>query len=116
MWMAWTITGVSACVAVSLALREVFGTRPLSSGSDVHRASVPDVFESDDLRLVPVDSSGVLLVALDEGIVYLETGQPVRKLRLQFMDTVRLRDNAATAEIEITTPREEVRFLPVDTL
>lgn len=116
MWVAWTIAGVSACVAASLALRDVFGTRPFSAGLDSHLATISDVTASDDLRMVPVDSSGVLLVALDEGIVYLETGQPVRKLRLQFVDTVRLRDTAATAAVEITTPREEVRFLPVDTL
>jgi hypothetical protein len=115
-WLPWTIAGVSACIAASLALRDAFWTGPFSSGSGGLPASVSDVTTSSDLRMIPVDSTGVLLVALDEGIVYLENGQAVRKLRLQFVDTVRLRDTAATTAIEITTPREEVRFVPVDTL
>jgi hypothetical protein len=115
-WFAWSIAGVSVCLAAVLVFRDAFRARQSVSPPQVQSANVLNADSSDDLRMVPVDSSGILLVALDEGIVYLESGQPVRKLRLQYVDTVRLRDTAATAAIEITTPREEVRLLPIDTL
>jgi hypothetical protein len=116
LWFAWFVAGVCASISAALLLRDAIETAPNASVSGSQPANSGDIAATDEMRMVPVDTSGMLLVALDEGIVYLESGQPVRKVRLQYVDTVRLRNPGAAAALEITTPREEVRFVPVDTL
>lgn len=116
LWFAWLVAGAFACISAALLVRDAIEAAPNAPASSSQRATSSDIAATDEMLMVPVDSSGMLLVALDEGIVYLESGQPVRKVRLQFVDTVRLRNPGAAAALEITTPREEVRFVPVDTL
>jgi hypothetical protein len=116
LWFAWLVAGVCASISAALLLRDAIESMPNAPVSGSQPANSRDVAATDEMRMVPVDTSGMLLVALDEGIVFLESGQPVRKVRLQYVDTVRLRNPGAAAALEITTPREEVRFVPVDTL
>lgn len=116
MWLPWFVAGASASVAAAVLFRDVVVTKSEMRVSISQPANAWEVASEDEMLMVPVDSSGMLLVALDEGIVYLDSGQPARKVRLQFVDTVRLRNPGAAAALEITTPREEVRFVPVDTL
>ena len=49
-------------------------------------------------------------------LVFLEDGQPARKVRYEFVDTVNLlsTDDARTT-INVSTPREEIRLVPVQT-
>lgn len=115
LWTAWSIAVCSACVAAALLVHDVTGLPGNVSAPADHPAGVSSAAPEDGLRMMPVDTSGVLLATLDEGIVYSDTGEPVRKVRLRFVDTVRLRDPDAQAAVEITYPREEIRYVPVAT-
>jgi hypothetical protein len=63
-----------------------------------------------------VGSSKTLLGTHDEGIVYLEGGLPARRFRFEYVDTINLLStDDSRATINVSYPREEIRFVPVQT-
>lgn len=105
LWFSWSVTAVAACFAIAVLSRE---TTPATS------TPVENTQPADDQRVVPVSSSNTLLAARDEGIVYLDSGQPARRYRLQYVDTFKLRAEGETASIDVSYPREEIRLVPVN--
>jgi hypothetical protein len=111
LWLSW---GVAAAMAVALFTR----TPPASTtGAELATRPAPEASAAAPARFTPVSSTNTLVGALDEGVVFLEDGRPARKVRYEYVDTVNLLgvgDSRAT--IAVTTPREEIRLVPVETL
>jgi hypothetical protein len=61
----------------------------------------------------PVKVDNVLYATRDDGIVTLADGQPARRLRKAYLDTVVWRDPQSNASLRWTVPRSEVVVTPV---
>lgn len=107
---SWSLTAAAAAAAV---IAWWPSDRPATAKLTVDSpAPVEEVLP--ERRIVPVAATNVLTDASDEGLVLLADGRPARRLRLRYVDTVQLRDDDARADIAVSRPREEVRFVPVD--
>lgn len=65
---------------------------------------------------VPLQAEQRLMEAFDEGIVFTEGHDPVRKLRYQFIDTLTMVDENDGSVFTMEIPREEILFVPVTML
>jgi hypothetical protein len=117
LWLSW---GVAAAMTVAYFTR----TPPVPAAptgqetpAAIAAAQSPSATTADSpARFKPVSATNTLISALDEGVVFLEDGQPARKVRYEFLDTVDLRStDDSRATIAVTTPREEIRLVPVQT-
>lgn len=61
----------------------------------------------------PVASSNVLRETRDEGYVLLGDGTTARRVRNRYVDTVTWRDAQTNAYLRWSSPREEIRLIPV---
>jgi hypothetical protein len=115
LWFSWSVAAAAASFAIAVFLR---AHEPAAGGAEAQTgiADGSDLSPPADLRVVPVSSSNTLVAARDEGIVYLDGGQPARRVRLQYLDTVRLRAEDDHASIDVSFPREEIRLVPVNAL
>lgn len=118
LWLSW---GVAAAMAVALFTRTQPASNPGEDSGTASRpatsAAIPTVAtDAAPARFTPVSSTNTLVGALDEGVVFLEDGQPARKVRYEYVDTVNLlsTDDSRTT-INVSTPREEIRLVPVQT-
>ncbi len=104
LWASWCLTAAAAAAACV-----AWWPSPARTGAVVtpEAAIVPG-------KLVPIATSNVLTDARDEGLVLLPDGQPARRVRYHFVDTVQLRDTRDQAALAVSRPREEVRFVPVN--
>lgn len=109
LWASWSLTAAAATVALMAWWPATMASAP---DSIPPAASLTGDTVAGE-RIVPVSTSNVLTDAQDEGIVVLDDGRPARRMRLHFVETVRLRDDGAQADIAVSRPREEVRFVPV---
>lgn len=114
LWLSWTVAGIAACAAVAFAMRppaqpERRGAPPAQFSSPVREA--PTTAGSNRFRAV--SSADYLCGARDEGIVVLDDGVAARKLRLRYVDTVRLRATGGPEAVDVSYPREEIRFVPI---
>jgi len=57
-----------------------------------------------------------LLEAIDDGIVFTEGREPVRKLRYKFVDTLTVVDKNDGSVFTMEIPREEILFVPITLL
>lgn len=103
LWASWALTAAAAALAIA-------AWWPASIGAGTAAQSTTVTPES---NVVPIASTNVLWDARDEGIVVLDDGSAARKVRLHYVDTVRLQDRDASSSIAVSRPREEVRFVPV---
>jgi hypothetical protein len=62
-----------------------------------------------------VSSESVVLDQRDEGTYVLREGGPARKYRVQYVDHAVWRDPQRGRSVTVTRPREEVRFVSLDT-
>jgi hypothetical protein len=108
LWASWSLTAAAAAAAA------VAWWPAGTPAGDLPPQAVVDRPAAVEDGVVPVGTSNVLTGARDEGVVLLEDGRPARRVRLHFVDTVRLRDAADGADIAVSRPREEVRFVPVN--
>ncbi|MBE2215318.1 MAG: hypothetical protein IAE82_15705 [Opitutaceae bacterium] len=116
LWLAW---GVAAAMTVAFFVR----TPPSSPRPGGPATAPPPTVATGPVdqvagtpRFLPVSTTKTLIGALDEGVVFLEDGQPARKVRYEFLDTVDLRSaDAPGARVNVTYPREEIRLVPVQT-
>ena len=102
LWASWMLTAAAAAAAAV-----AWWPQP-APGSDEATSVI-----SADATMVPVGSTNVLLDARDEGLVVLNDGRTAHRVRLRYVDTVRLQDRATSSSIAVSRPREEVRFVPV---
>jgi len=56
------------------------------------------------------------LEAIDDGIVFTEGREPVRKLRYKFVDTLTVVDKNDGSVFTMEIPREEILFVPITLL
>src|SRR5690606_11805061 len=116
LWLAW---GVAAAMTVAFFIRTPSSTaQPAGPAAAPPPTLAPDPVEpgAGPPRFLPVSTTKTLIGALDEGVVFLEDGQPARKVRYEFLDTVDLRSAADPgARVNVTYPREEIRLVPVQT-
>lgn len=110
LWASWSLTS-AAVVALVIAWWPAAGAARSESSPTAEVAPAGDAAER---RIVPVSTSHVLADAQDEGVVVLEDGRAARRLRLLYVETLRLRDGDTHAEIAVRRPREEVCFVPVN--
>lgn len=118
LWLSW---GVAAAMTVAFFSRTP--TAPAAAGPAAVDRPAPSssagstAAQGASPRFTPVATTNTLVGALDEGVVFLEDGRPARKVRYEFLDTVDLRStDDSRATIVVTTPREEIRLVPVPTL
>lgn len=117
LWLSWS---VAAAMTVAFFMRTPPAPThpPGESAAAVSGATSPaaELATEASARFTPVSTTNTLIGTLDEGVVFLEDGQPARKVRYEFLDTVALRStDAPHATIAVTTPREEIRLVPVQT-
>jgi len=111
LWASWSLTA-AALFAVVLAWWPADGRAVETSTVDVPSSAADR--RAVGQEIVPVATTNVLTDASDEGLVLLADGRPARRLRLRYVDTLQLRDAGAQADIAVSRPREEIRFVPVD--
>lgn len=63
----------------------------------------------------PLKARNSLRNRIDEGMVTLENGISARQYRFQFVDTVVWENPADGSQFEVSTPREEIVLVPVQT-
>lgn len=121
LWRAVS-AGLGVCAATLLALLVVSRQPGLADErgparpvSQPPRPAEPSAPRAAPARLVPVDVERTVLRADDEGIFMNQDAQPVRRVRLEFLETERLLDVAGAAWIHRSVPREAVLGLPVRT-
>jgi hypothetical protein len=102
----------AAAVLLALAVGDLFhpGDPRLT---EVAAPSVPP--EKEALAAFhPVDYTQYLLGVNEEEVVYLEEAGPVMPVRLYLLDEVVWQDPARRVVLEVTAPREEVVFFPLE--
>jgi len=114
LWLPW---GVAAAMTVAFLTHRPAATTAQAPTPATETATAAPSLAQDALpRFTPVSTTKTLVGALDEGVVFLEDGRPARKLRYEFVDTVDLLStDASRAMIAVSTPREEIRLVPVQT-
>lgn len=105
----WTGLPVAAALALLLTLNrpgneERTAAAPAAAPATARHA--PDVYR-------PVSVENVLYASEDEGIVTLENGARVHRVRESYVDTVTWRNPQTNASLRWSAPREEVRVVPV---
>ncbi|MDA0346938.1 MAG: hypothetical protein O3C43_11700 [Verrucomicrobia bacterium] len=65
---------------------------------------------------IPLEAEQRLMKAFDDGIVFTDGHDPVRKLRYQFIDTLTMLDKNDGSVFTMEIPREEILFVPVTLL
>jgi hypothetical protein len=68
---------------------------------------------ADALMMKPIALEKLLVSAEDEGLVTLDDGQPARRARLQYVDTITWKNPRTNASLTWSVPREEVRVVPI---
>jgi hypothetical protein len=112
LWISWTITAAAgAALLVVLQSRPPAGAAP--AGTPSARMDRTDAGSSPGLRVLPVSATGAFRGARDEGVVLLRDGSAARKVRYEYVDTVRMRALGGSADVRVSYPREEVRLEPI---
>jgi hypothetical protein len=66
-----------------------------------------------DEGLKPVAAENILYAATDEGVTTLADGTPVRRERLNYVDTFTWKNARTNVSLKWSVPREEIRVVPV---
>lgn len=110
-WLAWSIAAAMT-VAFFARTPPPPDARPAVAGRAM--AGAPSAADAGGFQ--PVSSSNVLVAAQDEGLVLLDNGQPARKVRYEYLDTIKLLStDSSRATVDVSFPREEIRLVPVQT-
>lgn len=105
----WTALPIAAALALLLTLNRSDHEVPTAAAPAVAQATTrptPEVYR-------PVSVENVLYASEDEGIVTLENGARVHRVREAYVDTVTWRNPQTNASLRWSVPREEVRVVPV---
>jgi hypothetical protein len=98
-WGNWAVAGALALVVVTVS-RDGPAVPDHAAGAGVE--SGPDYR--------PVEAARYVVEVVDEGVVTLEDGTPVRRVRESFVDSLTWRDEATKATLVVNLPGEDVSF------
>ena len=115
-WRSW-ILPVAASLALAVTVTSIpflVRDREVEAGSPAVSAGPGQVAKtSTDRPMKPVHATNVLYDAVNEGIVYLDGKTPVRRMRLNYLDTITWENPNGGSSLKWTIPREEIYFIPV---
>lgn len=97
-WGNWAVAGALALVVVTVSRY----APPIEPAAGAVAASGPDYR--------PVDAARFVVEVVDEGVVTLEDGTSVRRVRESFVDSLTWRDAATNATLVVNLPGEDVSF------
>jgi hypothetical protein len=106
---SWWWWATAMPIAAGLAFAVTFAVRQKWAAS----LPVPDGEVAADEMLKPVAAENLLYAKVDEGVITLSDGTPVRRERLNFVDTFTWKNPRTNASLKWSVPREEIRVVPV---
>jgi hypothetical protein len=106
-------SALAACLAVALIIVvSVRGKLPTPS----HSNQIPESQPTPAIAFTPDVSMERLISCqnIDEGTVVLDDNTPARRVRRRMIERVILHDGDDQTTVELTTPREEVFYVPLN--
>ncbi|MBL69755.1 MAG: hypothetical protein CMO74_15145 [Verrucomicrobiales bacterium] len=115
-WRLWLIPamGTAALLMVLVFLPAKPTNQPKTNGSSVRSASIVHTPKTGEVNLRPIAMDNSLLGAIDEGIVHTPDEFPMRRVRMQMVDTYTWEAQDGATRIRHSVPREEHFLIPME--
>ncbi len=84
-------------------------------GNDFEDATFATVLADEQSDFIPMRATGYLYEIKDEGVVFLDGVNPAREIYLNYLEVVEWRDHESNMTVRMTSPKQELRVVPINT-
>ncbi|HKB89892.1 MAG TPA: hypothetical protein VKC60_05180 [Opitutaceae bacterium] len=105
----WVSISIVAAAALMLAW---LGLRAPERSADKGSSSTLNVIAAQP-KLKPVKAENFLYNTTDDGVYTLSDGTRAHRVRKDYVDTITWQDPRTHSSLQMTIPREEIRYVPV---
>ena len=116
-WQLWLIPGTAiAAIALTLILNpSQTAPNTTSQPPTMVAAPIAESSEEKSIELFPSQRNNRVVNTFDEGFINLDNNPPLRKVRMQIVDSYTWEDPNGPTRVQYTIPREEHLLVPVKT-